>query len=47
MKTDKTSDVMGGISNLTTGINSAIQNYTGSQQALNSGLHSAMQAMGP
>lgn len=47
MKTDKASDVMGGISNLTTGINSAIQNYTGTQQALNSGLHSAMQAMGP
>ena len=47
MKTDKASNIMGGLATATSGINSAVQNYTGTQQALNSGIHSAMQAMGP
>ena len=47
MKSDMASNVMGGLANLTTGINSAVQGYTGTQSAINSGLHSAMQAAGP
>lgn len=47
MKTDKASNIMGGLATATSGINSAVQNYTETQQALNSGIHSAMQAMGP
>ena len=47
MKDKKTEKVLSGASQLTQGINSSLQNYTGTQQALNSGIHSAMQAMGP
>lgn len=47
MNNPKTEKVLSGTSQLVQGINSATQNYTGTQQALNSGIHSAMQAMGP
>jgi hypothetical protein len=43
----ETSNILGGVSNLTTGLNSAVQGYTGTQSAINSGLHSAMQMAGP
>ena len=47
MKTDNASNIMGGISNLTTGVNNAVQGYTGTQSAINSGIHKGMQALGP
>ena len=47
MNNPKTEKFLSGTSQLVQGINSATQNYTGTQQALNSGIHSAMQAMGP
>lgn len=47
MKSDKASNIMGGLANLSTGANNAVQGYTGTQSAINSGLHSAMQAAGP
>lgn len=47
MKNPNTEKVLSGVSQLTQGINSSLQNYTGTQQALNSGMHSVMQAMGP
>lgn len=47
MKTDEASNIMGGLSSASSNINASVQNYTGTQQALNSGIHSAMQAMGP
>lgn len=47
MKTDEASNIMGGLSSVSSNINASVQNYTGTQQALNSGIHSAMQAMGP
>jgi hypothetical protein len=47
MENPKTENALSGASKLVEGINSSVQNYTGTQQALNSGIHSAMQAMGP
>lgn len=47
MEDPKTMNVLSGVNRITEGINGAVQNYTGTQQALNSGIHSAMQAMGP
>jgi hypothetical protein len=47
MKSDRASNIMGAASQLATGINDSVQNYTGTQQAINSGLHKGLQAMGP
>lgn len=47
MENPKTESALSGASKLVEGINSSVQNYTGTQQALNSGIHSTMQAMGP
>lgn len=47
MNSEKASGILGGVSNLTTGINSAVQEYTGTQSAINSGIHKGIQALGP
>ena len=47
MSSDRASNILGSAANLVGGINSSLQNYTDTQQSLNSGIHSTMQAFGP
>ena len=47
MKTPETENVLLGTSQLIEGVNSSVQNYTGTQQMINSGAHKVMQSLGP
>lgn len=47
MNSDLASNVLGGVANLSAGINASTQGYTGTQHSINQGAHKLMQSLGP